>query len=365
MGFTCGIIGLPNVGKSTLFNAITAAGAEASNYPFCTIEPNLGVVAVPDPRLGEIARICGPGRVVPTTIEFVDIAGLVKGASTGEGLGNTFLMHIRNVDALAHIVRCFDDPNVVHVDGTVNPRRDIEVVETELLLRDLDTVEEKLSDAQKRAKSGDKKPQSEAALLMRMRDHLRSGRLAQYFHTEGEEEESALRELHLLTVKPVMYVCNVQEEDAAGQGEYVRSVREVAAEEGAEVVVVSAEVEAEVAELPVEERGEFLRGLGIEESGLDKFIRQGYGLLHLLTFFTVNEKELHAWTVRQGTRVPQAGGKVHTDFERGFIRAEVVRYDDLVRMGSEQGVKEAGLLGVHGRDYVVQDGDIIFFRFHV
>jgi GTP-binding protein YchF len=366
MGFTCGIIGLPNVGKSTLFNAITAAGAQASNYPFCTIEPNIGVVPVPDPRLGGIARICRPGSVVPTTIEFVDIAGLVKGASRGEGLGNTFLMHIRNVDALAHIVRCFDDPNVVHVDGKVNPRRDIEVVETELVLRDLETVEAKLSDAQKRSKSGDKKTQSEREVLTRIRDHLRSGRLARYFLVEGEEEEeSTLGELHLLTVKPVMYVCNVHEDDAAGQSEYVRSVREVAAEEGAEVVVVSAEVEAEVGELPVGERGEFLRGLGIEESGLDKFIRQGYSLLHLVTFFTVNEKELHAWTVPQGTVAPEAGGKVHTDFERGFIRVEVMTYDDLMRMGSEQGVKEAGLLSVHGRDYVVRDGDIVFFRFHV
>jgi GTP-binding protein YchF len=365
MGFTCGIIGLPNVGKSTLFNAITAAGAQASNYPFCTIDPNVGVVPVPDSRLGEIAHICRPASVVPTSIEFVDIAGLVKGASKGEGLGNTFLMHIRNVDAIAHIVRCFDDPNVVHVDGEVNPRRDIEVVETELILRDLETVEARLSDAEKRAKSGEKKIQAEVTALTRIRDHLGTGRLARYYSSQGEEEETTIQELHLLTVKPVMYVCNVHENDTAGRSAYVRAVEEVAAEEDAEVVVVGAEVEAEVAELPVGERGEFLRGLGIQESGLDKFIRQGYALLRLVTFFTVNEKELHAWTVPRGTEAPQAGGRVHTDFERGFIRAEVMTYEDLMRMGSEQGVKEAGLLGVHGRDYVVQDGDIIFFRFHV
>jgi GTP-binding protein YchF len=274
MGFTCGIIGLPNVGKSTLFNAITAAGAQASNYPFCTIEPNVGVVPVPDARLEGIARICRPAGVVPTSIEFVDIAGLVKGASKGEGLGNTFLMHIRNVDAIAHIVRCFDDPNVVHVDGEVDPGRDMEVVETELILRDLETVEAKLSDVQKKAKSGEKEAQSEAAILTRIRDHLGSGRLARYFPVPEKGEVSTLRELHLLTVKPMMYVCNVHEDDAAGQSAYVRSVREVAVEEGAEVVVVSAEVEAEVTELPFEERGEFLQGLGIEESGLARGLRR-------------------------------------------------------------------------------------------
>ncbi len=365
MGFTCGIVGLPNVGKSTLFNAITAAGAEAANYPFCTIEPNIGVVPVPDPRLDRLADIYRPTKVTPTTLEFVDIAGLVKGASKGEGLGNQFLSHIRNVDAIAHVVRCFDDENVVHVDGSVNPKRDIEIIETELILKDLETVERKLQDAEKRAKSGDKAVRAEADFYARVRDHLLNGRLARYLTAPQGEEVLWFRDLHLLTAKPVMYVCNVHEKELASENAYVRQVRTVAAQEGAKVVVVSAAVEAEVAELPAAERAHFLEELGLKESGLNQVIREGYDLLHLITFFTVGPKEVHAWTVGRGTLALQAAGAVHTDFEKGFIRAEVMKFADLDQLGSELAVKEAGRLHVGGRDYALEDGDVIFFRFNV
>jgi GTP-binding protein YchF len=365
MGFNCGIVGLPNVGKSTLFNAITAAGAEASNYPFCTIDPNIGVVTVPDPRMDLLVTVFRPARSVPTTIEFVDIAGLVKGASKGEGLGNQFLAHIREVDAILHVVRCFDDPNVVHVDGSVNPVRDIEVVETELVVKDLETVERKLADTLKKAKSGEKKSKAEADFYTRVRGHLASGRLLRYFALQGDEETMWLRELHPLTDKPVMYVCNVAEKDQSGGGDYVDAVHSVAAKEGAKVVTISAEVEAEVAELPQEERKAFLDGLGLKESGLEKVIREGYDLLRLITFYTVNPKEAHAWTLPRGTHAPAAAGRVHSDFEKGFIRAEVVKFADLSRLRSEQAIKDHGLLHVQGRDYVVEDGDIIYFRFNV
>lgn len=365
MGFTCGIVGLPNVGKSTLFNAITAAGAEAANYPFCTIDPNVGVVTVPDQRVNRLVDIFKPGKIVPTTIEFLDIAGLVKGASKGEGLGNQFLSHIRNVDAISHVVRCFDDPNVVHVDGSVNPRRDIEVIETELILKDLETVEKKFSDAEKRAKSGDKKTKQEADFFSRIRAHLSTGRLARYFSLQNEEENLWMRELHLLTRKPVMYVCNVHEKELLASNRYVNQVREIAAKEGAKVAVVSAAVEAEVAELPEEERSHFLEGLGLKESGLNQVIREGYELLQLITFFTAGPKEVHAWTLERGTAAPQAAGIIHSDFEQGFIRAEIIRFADLDRLGSESAVKENGLMKVEGREYLVQDGDIVFFRFNV
>jgi hypothetical protein len=365
MGFNCGIVGLPNVGKSTLFNALTAAHAEASNYPFCTIDPNIGVVVVPDPRLTALGAIYRPGKIVSTSIEFVDIAGLVRGASKGEGLGNQFLAHIREVDAIAHVVRCFDDPNVVHVDGTVDPKRDIEVIEAELILKDLETVERKLSDAQKRAKGGDRKIQMESDCYRRIREHLLGGRLARYFSPPNGEAKEWLRDMHLLTCKPVMYVCNVDERYAATGNEHVRRVEEVAAREMAKVVTVSAEVEAEVAELSAEEQQEFLESLGLRESGLSKVVREGYDLLHLITFFTVSPKEVHAWTVPRGATAPQAAGRVHSDFERGFIRAEVMRYADVVGLGSEQAVKEKGLLAIEGREYQVQDGDVLFFRFNV
>ncbi len=365
MGFNCGIVGLPNVGKSTLFNSITASGVEASNYPFCTIDPNVGVVAVPDHRMDILSSIYHPEKVVPTTIEFLDIAGLVRGASKGEGLGNQFLSHIREVDSIAHVVRCFDDPNVVHVDGSVDPRRDIEVVETELILKDLETVERKLDDAIKRAKSGDKKIRAEEALYTRVRDHLAGGRLLRYFDPGAGEEVGLLHNLHLLTNKPVMYVCNVHERDLKKENAYVDVVRQVAEKEGAKVVVVSAGVEAEVAELPEGERKAFLSELGLPESGLDKVIREGYGLLHLITFFTAGPKEVHAWTVHSGARAPEAAGVIHSDFEQGFIRAEIISFDDVSRLKSEQAVREAGLLKTEGRDYLMKDGDIVFFRFRV
>lgn len=365
MGFACGIVGLPNVGKSTLFNAIAAAGAEAANFPFCTIDPNVGIVPVPDNRLDRIAQIFKPAQTIPTTLEFLDIAGLVRGASKGEGLGNQFLSHIRNVDAILHVVRCFDDPNIVHVDGSIDPRRDIEIIETELILKDLDTLDHRISETEKHAKSGDKKAREELIFYASLRQHLAGGRLARYFPLHSEDQRMVLRDLHLLSNKPVMYVCNVHEKHLASEGGYVRQVRDVAAKESAKVVLISAEVEAEVAELPESERGPFLRELGLQESGLNQVIREGYDLLQLITFFTVNPKELHAWTVRRGSTAPAAAGLVHTDFQKGFIRAEVMKFADLDRLGSEAALKEHGLLHIHGKDYLVEDGDVMFVRFNV
>jgi hypothetical protein len=366
MALKAGIVGLPNVGKSTLFNAITQAGAESANYPFCTIDPNVGVVEVPDERLGRLADIVHPNRIVPTAFEFVDIAGLVKGASKGEGLGNKFLAHIREVDAIVHVVRCFQDENITHVSGKVDPIGDIETINLELILADLETVEKRLDRARKNMKSGDKKYAQEADCLERIREALFNDKPARTVEL-NDEEKLLLRDLHLLTSKPVLYAANVSESEAANAdgNAYVREVKEFAAREGAEVVPISAKVESEIAELEGEDKKMFLEELGLPESGLNRLIKAAYRLLGLYTYFTAGVQEVRAWTIRRGTKAPQAAGVIHTDFERGFIRAEVVSYDDLIACGSMNGAKEKGLLRLEGKDYVVQDGDVMHFRFNV
>ncbi len=364
MGFKCGIVGLPNVGKSTIFNAITSAGAEAANYPFCTIEPNVGIVSVPDQRLDVLSGIVNPQRVLPTTMEFVDIAGLVKGASRGEGLGNQFLGHIRQVDAIAHIVRCFDDDNVVHVDGSIDPLRDVEVIQTELNLADMDSVEKRINRVSKPAKSGDKKMQEELALLQTIQECLNSGQPARSTNLT-DDQWYLLRELCLITAKPVLYVANVSEDDLDGEHPFVARLKEHVAVEGAELVIICGKIEAEIAELPVEEKGEFLNELGLAESGLSQMIHAGYLLLGLITYFTAGVKEVRAWTVSAGARAPQAAGVIHTDFEKGFIRAEVIGYEDFVAAKGESGAKEKGLMRLEGKEYTVKDGDVMHFRFNV
>jgi len=366
MALQCGIVGLPNVGKSTLFNCLSNAKAQAANFPFCTIEPNVGVITVPDARLNKLAELVNPQRIVPNTIEIVDIAGLVKGASKGEGLGNQFLGNIRTTNAIIHVLRCFDDGNVIHVDGSVDPIRDKEIIDTELQLKDLDTVVKRIQKVEKMAKTGgDKEAKRTFDILSTVKEHLEAGKSARTAAIEPEDFEF-IQDLALLTAKPVLYVCNVDEGSVNTGNAYVERVKEAVKDEKAEVLIISAQIESEIAQLEsYEERKMFLDDLGLEESGVHKLIRAAYSLLNLATYFTAGVQEVRAWTIENGFTAPQAAGVIHTDFEKGFIRAEVIKYDDFVALGSENAVKEAGKLSVEGKTYIVQDGDIMHFRFNV
>ena len=366
MALKCGIVGLPNVGKSTLFNCLSSAKAQAANFPFCTIEPNVGVITVPDERLTRLAELVHPGRIVPATCEIVDIAGLVKGASKGEGLGNKFLGNIRETDAIIHVLRCFEDENITHVDGTIDPIRDKEIIDTELQLKDLETIEGQLAKVQKTAAAGNKDAKVLAGVLMAYKEVLEQGKNARVVAFDSKEEQDAARNLFLLTSKPVLYVCNVSEAEAKEGNDFTKKIEAMAADEGAEAMVIAAKTEEDIAELEsYEDKQLFLEELGLEESGVNRLIKKAYALLNLQTFITAGEMEVKAWTYKKGWKAPQCAGVIHTDFEKGFIRAEVIKYDDYIQYGSEAAVREAGKMGIEGKDYVVQDGDIMHFRFNV